>query len=478
MKVQDIVANMLTGRKAQTPSSSKPSTGFSSIMDNAGKKDVVPTAKKQSYGKQADSTPKAVSVKTSSARPMKEMQQPSMEPAEEVLSEAEELLSGTEELFGEEEAFAEVEELVGNAMMEILTEDLQVSEEELTQAMEILGLSCMDLFQPEHLKQLVMQLQGASDITEVLMNDDLSTMLTQVLGDLTVENIAQETGIPEQEIGQMVLKAMPEQTEEVSAPVVVQESAVAEEAVTVQALQENGQPEAANTKIAATAEEQEKTSTEPEKGQDSLPEVSVVKTVSEGKGSLSKENFGQDMQKQPDLAENMVNNIVSSAVTETVSADGTVTMTTVEIRQVVVQIVQQIKVVINPEQTDMHMTLHPEHLGRLQLAVTSRDGIMTANFVVQNEMVRHALETQMQELKDTFAEQGLKVEAVEVTVSTFEFTQDDQAGAGGQQPEQKKQKGRAINMENAFLEEVDLKESEGRAAAMISGSGNNVNYIA
>ena len=184
------------------------------------------------------------------------------------------------------------------------------------------------------------------------------------------------------------------------------------------------------------------------------------------------------MQKQSDLAETMVSNIASSAVTETISADGTMTQTIVEIRQVVIQIVQQIKVVIRPEQTDMQMVLHPEHLGRLQLAVSSKNGIMTANFVVQNEMVRNALETQMQELKDAFAEQGLKVEAVEVTVSTFEFMQQGEAGESRQESEQKKQRGKTIDMETAFLDEMDIKESENKAAAAISGSGSNVDYIA
>ena len=214
--------------------------------------------------------------------------------------------------------------------------------------------------------------------------------------------------------------------------------------------------------------DQKQVSTDEENAKESLPDVSVVKTISEEKGNLSKENFGQGMQKQSDLAETMVSNIASSAVTETISADGTMTQT----------IVQQIKVVIRPEQTDMQMVLHPEHLGRLQLAVSSKNGIMTANFVVQNEMVRNALETQMQELKDAFAEQGLKVEAVEVTVSTFEFMQQGEAGESRQESEQKKQRGKTINMETAFLDEVDIKESENKAAAAISGSGSNVDYIA
>lgn len=493
MKVQDIVANVLTTGKTSFPN--KASAGFSNIMNNAGeaarKRDLGFTYNKQVTSSHSMKNNGKSVASSSPEKFEKEIQNPLTEKSDvslknseikEKFTETEDMLCGTKELLKEEEAFGEAIKLVENAMMEILTEDLQISDEELTQIMEILGLSFMELFQPKNLKQLVMELQNASDLTEVLMNDDLSTILTQVLQDITVENVAKETETPEQDIKQMILQTitMSEQAEEITTPIIKEDMVKEEAPLIVQAAQEgNGQTEDVNLNQKADKEillGQNKDSAQ-ESGQSSLPEVSVVKTVEE-KGDLSKGNFGQDAQKQPDLAENMVNNIVSSAVTETVSSDGTMTMTTVEIRQVVVQIVQQIKVVIRPEQTDMHMTLHPEHLGKLQLAVSSKDGVMTANFVVQNEMVRHALETQMQELKDAFAEQGLKVEAVEVTVSTFEFTQGDQAGESRQQPEQKKQKGKTINMESAFLDEVDQKESEDRAAAVISGSGNNVDYTA
>ena len=318
-----------------------------------------------------------------------------------------------------------------------------------------------------------MEIQGTLDITDVLMDDDLSIMLTQVLQDITVENLAQKTELSEQDIKQVMQTLLGE--EEVPVPITENEMMVEQTAI----VQGNEQMEGVDQKNKEELVfDQKQVSTDEENAKESLPDVSVVKTISEEKGNLSKENFGQGMQKQSDLAETMVSNIASSAVTETISADGTMTQTIVEIRQVVIQIVQQIKVVIRPEQTDMQMVLHPEHLGRLQLAVSSKNGIMTANFVVQNEMVRNALETQMQELKDAFAEQGLKVEAVEVTVSTFEFMQQGEAGESRQESEQKKQRGKTINMETAFLDEVDIKESENKAAAAISGSGSNVDYIA
>lgn len=474
MKVQEVVANMLAGKNNTVSflgAASKSSSNFSSVMNHAQ------TATKNSQAsfakQQKDSYEKPVFVRKSSSETSSVKQEDGMQnvTAKDTLATEKVVSSKENDLFDQKDV-KDVIETLETMIMGILGEDLQISEEDLNQAMEVLGLSYMNLFQEDNLKQLFMEIQGTSDITDVLMNDDLSMMLTQVLQDITVENLAQKTELSEQDIKQVV-QVLGE--EEVSVPIIENEM-VAEQAAMVQG---NEQIEEVNpNNKEEIVSNQQQVSTDEENAKESLPDVSVVKTISEEKGSLSKENFGQSMQKQSDLAETMVGNIASSAVTETISADGTMTMTTVEVRQVVIQIVQQIKVIIRPEQTDMQMVLHPEHLGRLQLAVSSKNGIMTANFVVQNEMVRNALETQMQELKDAFAEQGLKVEAVEVTVSTFEFTQQDEARESRQGAEQKKQRGKTINMETAFLDEVDRKESENKAAAAISGSGNNVDYIA
>ena len=60
--------------------------------------------------------------------------------------------------------------------------------------------------------------------------------------------------------------------------------------------------------------------------------------------------------------------------------------------------------------------LNPENLGKVHVAVTAKQGIVTAQLTAQNEQVKAALENQMTALKEQFNNQGVKVEAVEITV--------------------------------------------------------------
>lgn len=467
MKIQNILMGM-AGETANSSAASclQDSRGFSKVMKNAEE------AGKNTAAYETSKKPLVDGVSSASANISAEEKD-----VEADVSKISDQSVNVQETAGEENSVSEKERgVVENKIKEILENDLQVAEEELNEAMEVLGLSLMDLLNPENLKMLAMKLKGASDITEVLMDDELSMMLTQVISDMAVENIAQESGVPAKDIEQL-FQSMPEKEVLTEETVFVNEmpSAVqnTEENVQTQ-VQTQTQAETLNSGSTIMDEKENEESADSQAEADSsLPKVSVTKETSDTEGSLAGQK--QEMaQGQNDLAENLVNNIVSSF--ETVSADGTVTMTTVEMRQVVVQIVQQIKVVINPEQTDMHMILHPEHLGRLQLAVTARDGVMTASFTVQNEMVKQALEMQMQDLRNAFTEQGLKVEAVEITVSMFEFAQSDQTGGNGQPSEQKKQRRDFQDMEEAFLDDSGFENAEERAAAAISGSGNNVDY--
>ena len=71
--------------------------------------------------------------------------------------------------------------------------------------------------------------------------------------------------------------------------------------------------------------------------------------------------------------------------------------------------------------TQMEMELHPASLGNVRVQVAAKDGVITANFTTENESVKAALETQVVTLKNQLEEQGIKVEAVEVTVSSNAF---------------------------------------------------------
>lgn len=483
MKVQDFITNLAISQRKAT-ARTQTSQSFSNVM-NSTQAAVKRNSRNPIAGKQKFSNGNSSSIRQK--QQSKDISESVSQQNEKGINPAE-VVKQTDPIQNQNlnEEVSSEKDLIESAIKEIITEDLQVTEEELLEAMSVLALEYMDLLDPENLKALTLNLKGAFDITDVLLDDDLSTMLTQVMEDITVENIAEKVGISTEEIEQLTLSVqevkenllMPAQqeeteriqTEEIKQPIA--DILSGEEAVSLEEVNEN------SNQVLGKQVEEENTLEEQQSKNSSLPEVSVVKETSDTKESMTNDFFGQkDSQNQEDLSQTVVNNIANSTVTETISSDGMITMTTVQMRQVVTQIVQQIRIIIRPEQTDMHMTLHPEHLGRLMLSVTAKYGVMTANFTVQNEMVKQAMEAQIQDLKTAFEEQGLKVEAVEVTIAAFEFAQSDQTGEENSQSNQKRQKSTPIDMEKAFLEELE-EDSNDQAVAAISGTGSNVNYMA
>ena len=96
-----------------------------------------------------------------------------------------------------------------------------------------------------------------------------------------------------------------------------------------------------------------------------------------------------------------------------------------QMREIAGQVIEAVRINVRPDTTGFEIQLNPEHLGKVNVSIQMKDGVAVASFAVRDEMARIALENQIQTLKDTFENQGLKVEAVEVTVSDFSFRQSD-----------------------------------------------------
>ena len=139
------------------------------------------------------------------------------------------------------------------------------------------------------------------------------------------------------------------------------------------------------------------------------------------------------------------------------------------------------------EGTTLQMQLNPESLGRLVLTVTEKHGNVTAQITATNEQVKEALQTQMVELRSTLQAQGIKVEAVEVTVATHEFEQnlDGNSSANAQMQEQgdsqaQGRSGGRRNLDQSMLQGIDgqLTEEEALAAQVMRDNGGSVDYTA
>ena len=128
------------------------------------------------------------------------------------------------------------------------------------------------------------------------------------------------------------------------------------------------------------------------------------------------------------------------------------------------------------------MQLHPASLGNVNVQIASKDGVITAHFTAQNEVVKNAIETQLVQLKTQFEEQGIKVSEVEVTVADYRFQQSFSGNEEhpGENQEGGKKGRRKINLNELDLEEMpeDMDDSERIAAEMMASNGNTVDYMA
>lgn len=148
-----------------------------------------------------------------------------------------------------------------------------------------------------------------------------------------------------------------------------------------------------------------------------------------------------------------------------------------DLREIVHQVVKEIKVTIKPEQTSMDIHLNPEHLGRVALNITTKNGVLTASFTTQTEVAREAIESQIQTLRDSLSNQGIKVEAIEVNVSEFSFQQENSMGQDtNQQQKQTSSSKRPFRM-NAG-EEFVTSQQEGSEVTTAIDSGSSIDYSA
>ena len=143
--------------------------------------------------------------------------------------------------------------------------------------------------------------------------------------------------------------------------------------------------------------------------------------------------------------------------------------------QIVEQVIRQVRVRVMPETTSMELQLHPASLGRVNLQVSSHgSGAATAMLVVENQMAKEALESQLITLKETFEEQGLKVDAVEVTVS--EFGLNSQSGQKSQEQAGGRQKNRRFRRE--IDGEMAQEDATGATEAARRDEDSVVDYTA
>lgn len=367
----------------------------------------------------------------------------------------------------EKELEAAAEELKGE-----IAEKLDISIEELEAVMETLGLTDASLFTQEGMTALVMEVEQLSTPVELLTNGDAYLALQELnatAGEILeqVQSNCELTDAKMQEVLEQFAKNV-EETQEV--------------AVTEPEIQSvNIETEEAKTQTEKTAVETDtETVSDTSAEETNLIKETVSADAKENTANHSGQEQGAEQNQQAIVSNNpQVNNTqtVNQTVTDFSQNLPTGDVTT---QQIYDQIGEYIKTNIRPEVSEVEMQLNPENLGSLHIHLSSKQGNVTAQFTVQNELVKAALEVQLIQLKENFAEQGIKVDAVEVTVESHAFNQNMQQSSSENaeaQAETKRTGIRSINLNGDWTEE-ELTEAEQLVAEMMAADGNTVDYKA
>lgn len=297
-----------------------------------------------------------------------------------------------------------VERLAGvlNRVVEAVKEMLNLSDEELELFMQQLGISSVELIQPETLQNLVLMANSEQDAVVLITDSQLLNSVNELSKE--VEQLLSEAGVTREEILGITdapeFKKLLESTAEAGQK---EEKTDANESV-----------EAESTASVADSKE--------------TADVKVEIHV-EDKESYNSSKNGNEKQtaKNEDFSVPFFQNLQKAAehISEATGQKDIVQM----VREVAEQILEKIRVSVTAETTSMEIVLTPEELGKVNLTVSSeQDGALKAKFVTENEIAKEAIECNLIQFKEMLKEQGLKVETIEVMVANFEFDKNGQAG--------------------------------------------------
>lgn len=349
------------------------------------------------------------------------------------------------------------DEKVNDAVQNVkdtIKEELDVSDEDIAKAMEVLGITDNDLLSVVKVTELVSALTGADSIT-LITDDDMSGKLTSVLDAV---NTAQE------DIADML------NTDVDDAVLVVRTDAVVKKDTDATVVKNTDSSITDNQSVSET---------------ESLSDVLAAKVTAQGSskheestGEHTGEHTGEqnhNTQSYGGVADSIIQSMKDSfadIVTEDTSR--------VSEADIVNQVIDQIKLSSGRELTSIEVMLNPERLGSVHVTVTAKNGILSAQIAAQNEQVKTALENQVTALKENFQNQGIKVEAVEITVMTHQFEAGQNFGQNESERKQSEQKiNKKLNLSDYMDDEDETVSAQDiRRKDSIQNGNSSVEYMA
>lgn len=420
----------------------------------------------------------------------------------------------------------EITKRVSSQIVEKVTEDLDITEDKLCEIMQMLGITAMELLQPENLTALFANATGIeNNPQELVLNSDFTGLYADVM-DIASQNQALLEAVSNMEVleNPQVLEIFtetdnPGEVNTASAEAIgTSETISASENAATIASENIGA-----TETTAATVQKERSMSEMTTTAVSQSQTTSVNTVSGSQGMLetaeveasnisetavssesidSSENVSLKSEKQvmrTDLNsdsssdersfdDKSENRVLHTMINEQMQPEGIFEAfdvqpkyTSVNTTDIIRQIVDQISIAKTTGESVIEMQLNPENLGKLYINVTERNSEITARIAVSNETVKNALESQMAALRENLQDANIRVNDVEITIATHEFEQNLEQNAGnenGRQDGQQFTHQSSSNGGSRAGHNEAASDEAGLAAQIMRDNGNSVDFMA
>lgn len=490
---------LLTGLNAnnQTTGASLSDTDFSTILGQTREKTLQTattdtgnsTAKNPTREKQTDVSEKSTTVEAETAK--KVTTQEEREVSEKTDTDVKQTVqeqSMAEETQPDEEELEAIAEAVNQIFLQA-AQILEMSETELQSLLEELSLNPVELLNPETMVSLALAAGGEDSVIGIVMNEDIYNDLNDLLQMVNEElnALTEQTGMTEEELAGILEQVKNMVMEDGAEEVLLKEPQMTQigETQSGDLMEENRNTVAEGQNKTEASQMSEEMTGEPETHMSAVSE----KDTESRQAYSSQQEMSQNQEMTPFQQD--MQTIQQNAG----AAEGVPDMTTDYAptpENILKQLADYVKVHAGKELTEMEIQLHPASLGNVHISIANRGGTISAQITTQNEAVKEVIEAQIVNLKSSLEEQGIKVEAVEVSVASHQMEKNLEQGGKDRRNQEdnsdktdgiRKIRRTSINL-NAWqdeeMEEMDEEEADAvnLTKEMMQLYGNSMDLLA
>lgn len=383
---------------------------------------------------------------------------------------------------------------ISSQIVKKVTDDLDISEDELNNAMQLLGLTAMDLLNPANLAALYCEVTGnASDPQALVLNADFTALFNDVSqvaseNDAQLDLLSQLTASDDGEIldADIVSSAdTNESTGSVNTPEKTVDSSYDDTAASGQNINDTAD-EAVKVYDGGTQDSSYQNPDEGTSPGETGNGITSDENTEKSQVDSSFDDSGERVLHHDDGAHSD-NSVLHASVSEQLNTDTSFEMSQsqsrlrVDTTDIIRQIVDSMSISNTTEESAINLQLTPESLGRMYINVSQKNSEISARIAVSNEAVKEALQTQMVNLKEALNNSGIRVNEVEITVASHEFERNLDQGAANDSRQQESTN--SYNGSNSSDSGIDSDMMQDRAeerlvTQIMRDNGNSVDFTA